>query len=503
MDMEQAGIFVIKSIAVSAILMAWYRIALSNKKIHTYNRWYLLFTLLASVVLPLLRFRWPFTSGVAGHKPMPAVITYAMNAFSEKEPVVTAGATGFHPDWGLVLACGWLVVSIALTGVLVVRIGWVARMARKYPGAVQDGIRFIKTDLAKAPFSFFNYLFWKEGIPLETESGQLIYRHELAHITQRHSIDKIASQLLTCMFWMNPFYWLIQRELNMIHEFIADEQAIAPGGPHTGVEDAMDAFARMVLQTYHARRYFVPEHQFFYSPIKRRLVMLQTSPKMKYALLRRAMVLPLVCGAVLAFSFTNRGPVKNEMMWSDKKIVVVLDPGHGGVDIGGHTANLQEKDLNLKIARKLSELAPGFNIEVHLTRTADVYPSLEERLDISNKVHPDYFISVHIADAPGKDNTKGNFSVFVSATNAKIEESKALGAAICHEVNVTDGNLNDNMAIETKGIYVLKNNPVPSITLSLGDIKSTEEMQYINDDDRMDALCNAIWKGVVAYNKGR
>ena len=71
-----------------------------------------------------------------------------------------------------------------------------------------------------------NKIFWRDSISPHTANGRLILWHELAHVKQKHTYDKLVCQLQTCIFWMNPFYWLIQKELSMVHEFIADEQSI-------------------------------------------------------------------------------------------------------------------------------------------------------------------------------------------------------------------------------------------------------------------------------------
>jgi TonB-dependent SusC/RagA subfamily outer membrane receptor len=89
---------------------------------------------------------------------------------------------------------------------------------------------------------------------------------------------------------MNPINWIIQKELITIHEFIADEEAV-------GNADVAD-FAKMLLQTHYGNHFLNPTHQFFYSSIKRRIIMLTTSKHIKYSYARRLMVLPILVIAV-------------------------------------------------------------------------------------------------------------------------------------------------------------------------------------------------------------
>ena len=72
-------------------------------------------------------------------------------------------------------------------------------------------------------------------------------------------------------FWINPFFWLMQKELSMIHEFIADKEAL---------EDSdINAFAEMVLQTVYPGQHFSLTNNFFHSPLKRKINL--CSPKTK------------------------------------------------------------------------------------------------------------------------------------------------------------------------------------------------------------------------------
>jgi TonB-dependent SusC/RagA subfamily outer membrane receptor len=93
---------------------------------------------------------------------------------------------------------------------------------------------------------------------------------------------------------MNPFNWFIQKELQNIHEFIADREAVGLG--------EVDAFAKMLLQTYYGNHFLNPSHSFYYSSIKRRITMLTTSKIPKYAYLRKVAVLPMLAFILAIFS---------------------------------------------------------------------------------------------------------------------------------------------------------------------------------------------------------
>jgi TonB-dependent SusC/RagA subfamily outer membrane receptor len=274
-------LYLMKTILVSSIFISYYWLVLRNKKFHYYNRFYLLSASVMSLIVPLLNFDW----------------------FSIEEPVIydssevlqfvlpkanTASTIDF--GWMDFILIGSFLITMVLVILLCIQIFKIQILKKKSEVTPMDGFDFINTKEENAPFSFFNNLFWKETISLQDEGGQQIFKHEITHIQQKHTWDRIYCQIVASIFWMNPINWIIQKELITIHEFIADEEAV-------GNADVA-AFAKMLLQTHYGNHFLNPTHQFFYSSIKRRIIMLTTSRHIKYSYARRLMVLPILVIAV-------------------------------------------------------------------------------------------------------------------------------------------------------------------------------------------------------------
>jgi outer membrane biosynthesis protein TonB len=206
----------------------------------------------------------------------------------------TTGNSGIHLDWADYILVTAGIITTALLGLLLLHILKIKLLKRKYDVTTMDGFDFINTNEENAPFTFLNNLFWKKSISLQEEGGQQIFKHEITHIQQKHTWDRIYCQIISSIFWMNPFNWIIQKELVAIHEFIADEAAV--GNSNT------EAFAKMLLQTHYGNHFLNPTNQFFYSSIKRRLTMLTKSTNTKYSYLRRVMVLPILIASVCIVS---------------------------------------------------------------------------------------------------------------------------------------------------------------------------------------------------------
>jgi len=82
---------------------------------------------------------------------------------------------------------------------------------------------------------------------------------------------------------------------------------------------------------------------------------------------------------------------------------VVIDPGHGGADVGARGASgALEKDLTLAVAKKVAALLKEQGIAVVLTRKTDVFVALGERTEIANRARAEMFVSIHANSAPEK-----------------------------------------------------------------------------------------------------
>jgi len=82
---------------------------------------------------------------------------------------------------------------------------------------------------------------------------------------------------------------------------------------------------------------------------------------------------------------------------------IVIDPGHGGHDVGAKGRISYEKDLTLAISLRLGKIIRDSmkDVQVIYTRTTDIYPKLTERHEIANQAKADLFISVHVNSSPG------------------------------------------------------------------------------------------------------
>jgi hypothetical protein len=283
MNKTELFIYLLKSMIYSGIFFGYYTLFLKNTIYHAYNRFYLLAAMALSLYFPIVTITIsPISKEEVAATPVLKYFMYGSTA-PVQEVII---------PWEIVTMG---VISALLVCYLVYSVIRIFRLKAMNAKKQMGDFTFIETDLEEAPFSFFSNLFWKKSISIEDENGQKMLQHELTHIREKHSWDRLFSQLICSIFWMNPFNWIIQKELQNIHEFIADRDAVGAG--------EVDAFAKMLLQTHYGNHFLNPSHSFYYSSIKRRIIMLTTSQAPKYAYLRKVAVYPLVAISLILVSF--------------------------------------------------------------------------------------------------------------------------------------------------------------------------------------------------------
>lgn len=227
---------------------------------------------------------------------------------------------------------------------------------------------------------------------------------------------------------------------------------------------------------------------------------------------------------------------------SKRKIIIVVDPGHGGEDPGAiGPKKIREKDVTLAISKELVALIntqPGY--EGKLTRSTDYFIPLKKRRDIARSHKADLFISIH-ADAFSKPSAKGA-SVFALSRNGATSETARFLAQRENESDLIGGvgsislddkdevlagvlvdlsmtaTLNSSLQVghqvlnqmggvahlhkrrvEQAGFMVLKAPDVPSILVETGFISNPDEAKKLGTPIYRKQIANSILKGVKSY----
>lgn len=181
---------------------------------------------------------------------------------------------------------------------------------------------------------------------------------------------------------------------------------------------------------------------------------------------------------------------------SEKQLqnIVILDPGHGGVDPGTVIDNIKEKDINLKIALKVKEKLEQKNITVLLTRDGDYdlaspevnrrkKSDFDHRIRRINESGANYYISIHLNYL----ENKSYFGPQVFYT----KENKDLAIQMQNDFNKTL-NVNREAKKIPNTIYMYSKLKVPGVLIECGFLSNDEERKKLLDDNYIDNLASII-----------
>ena len=278
--METIFLYFGKMILVSAVMSAYYLLFLRDKTFHHYNRFYLLGTMVLSLLLPLLKVEY-FTIETDSR------ILLLLNQFNQSSAQEVENSFNFWDFGALILG----IVSFFLLAKLTLGLVKIHQLKKEFPKESIEGITFYNTNLHDAPFSFFRNLFWKKSILINSDLGKQILKHEMVHIEQKHSFDKLFVQIIQSLFWFNPIFYFIKKEITLIHEYLADKKAVKNADTR--------AFAQMLLASNFSGNVLPATSPFLSSNLKKRLKML-TQKNTKYSYARRILALPILFGVSFA-----------------------------------------------------------------------------------------------------------------------------------------------------------------------------------------------------------
>ncbi len=285
--------YLLQTIACSGVLYGYYHFFLRNERFHQYNRFYLLFSVALSLLLPLIKIPVQVNS-MNNANPV-----YALVNIGESVSVQARQGSDYH----FLLYGVYILMAALLFGKLIAAVCNIFRIRKQATGRKINDISFFETDHPDSPFSFFKWLFWNKNIQTDSPEGDHIFLHEVYHIRNKHSWDLLFIEITICVFWFNPFFYFYRKEIKTIQEFLADQHA-TDGGDKV-------SYAELLL----LRAIGIPNQKlinpFFHNQLKRRIAMLTTSKKPAYQWLRKLLVLPIVALSVALFAFTYKKEIKN------------------------------------------------------------------------------------------------------------------------------------------------------------------------------------------------
>ncbi|HMD01202.1 MAG TPA: N-acetylmuramoyl-L-alanine amidase, partial [Ferruginibacter sp.] len=393
-------------------------------------------------------------------------------------------------DYNTAAALIYIFVSLTFLIAFIQTLLLIRRLIKTHKANLVNDIYFVNSDAKGTPFSFLRFIFWNKNIDINSSAGKQVFSHEVAHVQEGHTFDKLFMNIVMIFFWSNPFYWLLRKELYMIHEFIADQKAVQ--------HNDTAAFAEMILATAYPNHQYPIANSFFYSPIKRRILMLSKSQNPKANYFGRILVLPLAALVFAAFTLKTKQPAT---VYQGRPITVVIDAGHGGTDNGALSADgkSNEKDINLAIAKAIGELNNNDRIRIVLSRNDDAFSSVQDRVKFSNEQNADLFISIHVDGSPVA-NSRSGLGVWMSKDNKYSAKSAALASQVIatfqHNYTLP---VEQEIRVRQKGIYVLSSTSCPAVLIETAVINNDKDLSYLSSTAGKQTIAKNILSAIEKF----
>ena len=282
--------------ATVAVFWLVYRLLFRNSNRLHFNRFFLLTSMLLALAMPLL--------GLLSGLEVPQMATLKQNMFNGmmlSEVIVTPDGQPMLPEvtvttyatpsrfsvWHVI--GGIYLIGVGLMTLLfLIKLGRLVVLIIRSPKRKMSGCTAVFTGRDQGSFSFFRYAFF----PNENVDPDIM-RHEMSHISHRHSWDILFVEVMMILQWFNPFIYLYKKELQSLHEYQADRDVVA-----TGVDKKN--YMMLILQQCTAVDFSGMSNNFSLILTKKRIKMITKNEKAKGLWWRLLATLPVLAILMIA-----------------------------------------------------------------------------------------------------------------------------------------------------------------------------------------------------------
>lgn len=300
------------------LFYALYKLICTRDTLFNSRRLILMLALILPFIIPLIDIReWMETHD--------SLVMLTNFDYSTTIPEIVVGTAGTEPGNQVFVISEWI-KNIYIAGILALSVRLIVQAISLYliilrtPEKTVNGIRIKCMKDKSGPFSFFNWIFLNPDNVKEEEMSEIL-THEMAHVRQKHSIDVIISELVNICCWINPFAWLMKREVKLNLEFLADRKVMDAGF-------ATKSYQYHLLGLTYNRKYGL-SNNFNFSHLKQRIIMMNKKKTngaghIKYALFAIPAFALLLAGNISCSSeASKKDEVKENATTTEEAFMVV------------------------------------------------------------------------------------------------------------------------------------------------------------------------------------
>ena len=299
-------LFLIKSGICLAALLLFYHLVLRKENMFSFNRYFLLGSMVFSLLVPVLTFPsfFPSIDG-SGQK----VLVEFQKVFLENDiqypneesrvldpKVVKPMEKSSSVDWYWILGLVYMLGVLFFLMRFIFQIMGLAKLIRKGSVVAKEKYKLVQLSQETLPFTFLNYLFVNEITYLRSGIEPAILKHELTHIREKHSLDILFVEVLKIIFWFNPLFLLYKKAIQLNHEFLADRAVIA------GSLEVFQYQKLLISKVLGEEFVYNLSSPINYSVTKNRLIMMRKHTSKRKSLFLKVGLIPVLTLLLGAFS---------------------------------------------------------------------------------------------------------------------------------------------------------------------------------------------------------
>ena len=313
--------FLLKSAISLIVFLGFYYLILEREKIHKFNRFFLLISILISLIIPFVTFEFiefVETAPVIQYDE-PINIEKAevvLNQNPTIEKVITAQESIDYLPYVF-----WSIyVSISLI--------FLFRFSKNYfklivksninPSVKYKNANLILLDEKILPHTFLNFIFVNSEDFKNKNIEDELFAHEMVHVNQKHTLDILFIEFLKALFWFHPLFYLYKKAIQLNHEFLADEEIV-------NTYNNVPYYQNLLLHKSNGNTTIYLASNLNYLITKKRLLMMTKNTSKKIALLKKVAAFPILAGLIYFFCIEIIAQEKPKVLNLDTEKTIPTD----------------------------------------------------------------------------------------------------------------------------------------------------------------------------------
>lgn len=175
--------------------------------------------------------------------------------------------------------------------------------------------------------------------------------------------------------------------------------------------------------------------------------------------------------------------------------IVVLDAGHGNQDSGTTYQGIKEKDINLRVSNELRNLLEADPmIKVYTIRDDDSFLELQERVQFSNEIEPDLYISMHVNSVVGNNSASGTETYYTVDPDTRNKTF----ATMVQEALVQEFGTR-NRGVKTAKFVVIRDTDAPAILIEIGFLTNESDRIMMTSSGFESRYARTVYQCILNY----